>query len=455
VSMLSEYGKEKYNHYKDDFSLSPLELCLYCQKSITRGIDANSGPAGDATGTSVGGISVDREGFAPTCKEHYQNNNNSLRIFVAMCHGLKNNDGSDVVNLDKEPWASLKVSMYPPNLVEWRNEIRRRAMINIATKQPSKVSKKDNPSPNQWTITKCQQWLKTFPITNPSDVIFLCSEMQVRLKVTAAAVEQKRSEEQRLQNHDEGNNWYGNNPILRLIHTLDKTEIRHAYMERHDLSNECIVLDNMKSVEKREETVWQKMVNTWNNEKFSPITMVLSPKLSTQFVNSWVITFDSCSEYAAATPDKCANRFATMIVELHRLIGRWSLSGKGDEDLDEYDANDKNDNLMNLSCCSQGAIDSQANFLGTSQPYILHLWEYLNAHDLLKTSFQCLDPKVVAKNGGKGVPSIICSLPVKCSPSDTSTMELTNRENEDAISVSITLLGENNLRAARIESNAT
>jgi hypothetical protein len=92
--------------------------------------------------------------------------------------------------------------------------------------------------------------------------------MQIRLKVTAAAMEQKRSEEQRLQNHDEGNNWYGNNPILHFIHTLDETEIRRAYMERHDLSNERIILDNMKSVEKREETVWQKMANMWNMKIF-------------------------------------------------------------------------------------------------------------------------------------------------------------------------------------------
>jgi hypothetical protein len=157
VSMLLEFGQEKYNHYKDDFSSLPLELCLYCQKSIAMGINANSGPTGDVMGTSVEGISVDSVGFAPTCKEHYQNNNNSLTILVMMCHGLKNNDGSDIVNLDKEPWASLKVSMYRPNLGKWRNEIRRRARItNIATKQSSKVSKKDNPSPNQWTITKCQ-----------------------------------------------------------------------------------------------------------------------------------------------------------------------------------------------------------------------------------------------------------------------------------------------------------
>ncbi len=137
------------------------------------------------------------------------------------------------------------------------------------------------------------------------------------------------------------------------------------------------------------------------------------------------------------------------------MIGRWSLSGKGDEDLDEYDADEENNNFGNMSRCSQGALDSQANFLGTSQPYILYLWEYLNAHNLLKTLFQRLDPKVATKNGGKGVPSIICSLPAKRSPFDTSTMESTNKENEDAISVSITLLGDNNLKVARVKSDAT
>jgi len=111
-------------------------------------------------------------------------------------------------------------------------------------------------------------------------------------------MEQKKSEKQKLRPSDVGNNWYGNDPILRLIHTLDETEIRRAYTNRHDLSNERVVLDNAKSVEKREETVWEKMASMWNNEKKSLLTMELSPKL--------------------------------MLVELQRLIGRWSLSGKGD-----------------------------------------------------------------------------------------------------------------------------
>ncbi len=216
-----------------------------------------------------------------------------------------------------------------------------------------------------------------------------------------------------------------------------------------------MVLDNAKLVEKREETVWQKMVSMWNNENFSPLTMELSPKLSTRFVVSRVITFDFCSDLSSATPDKCTNKFSTMLVELQRLIGRWSLSGKGDKDLDGHTADE---DMFGSLHCSQGALDSRVNFLGTSQPYILYLWEYLDAHDLLKTSFQQLDTKVAARNGGKGVPSVIQS--DIATPSDETLTLGTNKTKpspasfEDKISMSIGLLGESNFRAACIESNA-
>jgi hypothetical protein len=147
-------------------------------------------------------------------------------------------------------------------------------------------------------MTKCQKkWFETVTITNPSCFIILCSEMQVRLKVAAAVVEQKRSEKQKLFSHDDG----------RLIHTLDEMEIHCLYMGHHNLSNKRIIIDNMRSVEKRKETVWQKMANMWNDENFASMTMALSPKLMTQFVNCWVITFDSCLDYSVATPDKQTN----------------------------------------------------------------------------------------------------------------------------------------------------
>ncbi len=95
-----------------------------------------------------------------------------------------------------------------------------------------------------------------YSIWDDSDVAFLRAEIQVRLDVVAKGVEQKKSEEQKLRASNVGNNWYGNDPILCLIHTLDEIEIHRAYMNWHDLSNEHVVRDNAKSVEKREETVW-------------------------------------------------------------------------------------------------------------------------------------------------------------------------------------------------------
>jgi hypothetical protein len=146
-----------------------------------------------------------------------------------------------------------------------------------------------------------------------------------------------------------------------------------------------------------------------------------------------------------------------MLVELQRLIGCRSLSSKGDEDLDGHTADE--DNFGSL-CCSQGALDSRANFLGTSQPYILYLWEYLDMHDLLRTSFQRLDGKVAARNGGKGVLSVIQS--GKAKPSDNTSTLGTNKTknspasgfNDGKIGNSIQSLGESNIRAVCIESNA-
>ena len=196
-----------------------------------------------------------------------------------MCHGLKNEDDSDIVVFDKDPSASMKASTYSPSLLELKNEVKQRSKTLLATKKGKKLCKKDNPSPSQWTMLKCQNWLESYAITDPSDVTFLRSEMQAWLIVVTKAAEQKQSEEQKLLQYDDGNSWYGKDPILRLIHTLDKTEIRRAYMNRHNLFNKRIVLDNAKSVEKREMTVRQKMVNIWNDETFAPQTMSLSPQL--------------------------------------------------------------------------------------------------------------------------------------------------------------------------------
>ncbi len=270
--MLSQYGQEKFDHYNDELSSSPLELCSYCKSSLSLSMDALCSSAAvttlamasrssatattlaeeaslevsdlqhvsnDASGNNHNGITTtsiacaDTDGildFAMCSEQHYKDNKNSLRILAVMCRGVKTVDGCEILDFNKDPWTSLKVSTYRPSLLEWRSEVRRRAKINVHTMKAKTVSKKDNPMPSQWTIQKCQSWLDTHPISDRSDLTFLRAKILARLDIVTKAVEQKKSKEQKLLTSNDGNNWYDNDPILCLIHTLDKMEIRRSYM---------------------------------------------------------------------------------------------------------------------------------------------------------------------------------------------------------------------------------
>ena len=128
--MLSQYGQEKFDRYKGDFSSSPFELCSYFQKSISLSINvgrscgtvvvtATATPATAAVQPTIAGmlaspasnpgLAGDEMGVATgellMSEEHYKKNHNSLKILVALCHGLKNEDTSNLINFDKEVWC--------------------------------------------------------------------------------------------------------------------------------------------------------------------------------------------------------------------------------------------------------------------------------------------------------------------------------------------------------------
>ena len=98
-----------------------------CGAAVITVTAAPATAASDVMGTAGGDLL--------SSEEHYKKNHNLLKILVAMCHGLKNEDNSDLVNFDKDPWASLKVSLYRPSLAKLKNEVRRRSKILIATKK--------------------------------------------------------------------------------------------------------------------------------------------------------------------------------------------------------------------------------------------------------------------------------------------------------------------------------
>ena len=135
-SMLSDYGQEKFDQYSDDLSSSPLELCSYCKSSLSLSMDAlclsdgasdtlaeasgdttlakssSDTPFSEASGDDHGGIANNSVPCADTdniigvllsFKQNYKNSNNSLRILVVMCRGIKTNDGGEIVDFDVDP----------------------------------------------------------------------------------------------------------------------------------------------------------------------------------------------------------------------------------------------------------------------------------------------------------------------------------------------------------------
>jgi hypothetical protein len=89
---------------------------------------------------------------------------------------------------------------------------------------------------------------------NPDDVQFIKNTVKSRKeaadRINATQLSEKDTSDKAVQA------WYGPLPMLCLIMALIHSDkIRSAYMKRNDISNERIVLDNQKSVEKRATTV--------------------------------------------------------------------------------------------------------------------------------------------------------------------------------------------------------
>ncbi len=181
-------------------------------------------------------------------------------------------------------------------------------------------------------------------------------------------------------------------------------EIRSAYMKQNDISNERIVLDSQKSVEKRATTVWELLSSLWNNANFSPVTEFIDD-LHSDFTRPISIPHSRVSTLSPATPDKVQEKISTMTVSLQQIIQNWQCSGQGDGGIDINDNEDEEfGSLHNRPC---GALNTRLAFLGNNPSYLLYLWEMLNKYQLLSTAFSELNNKMSAKNGGKGVPSVI------------------------------------------------
>jgi hypothetical protein len=124
-----------------------------------------------------------------------------------------------------------------------------------------------------WVLQKCCEWLLDNPISGEADISFI----RCTLKTFAAVAEQAAMEAEQLQVNVSlptaaaGASWRGNVPYIRLILCLVQDEgIRNAFLHRGDdlLRTQ---LDACNSVEVWQSTVYEMLVEKWNDPTFNPI----------------------------------------------------------------------------------------------------------------------------------------------------------------------------------------
>ena len=348
------------------------------------------------------GSSKPAESYVSVSAEHiFEEKNKSMKSLIVLCCGLKNSDGTNLIDIDDDPWKSLPPLTTKPNAADYKAEVTRRYhLLNL-----SAVGVKD-PRPKQWTLSRLLEWLKLHPLRDASDVQFLQETVKNR-KVVAERVVAQRANDKVV--HDKAEkNWYGPLPILRLLCCLtDNDAIRRAYLTRNDISNDRIDLDNRNS-DKRPKTVYELLSDKWNDHDYEAVTEPF-PDLHNDYKDSIVIPHSKVSSLAAATPEKCKEKMSTMMVSLKRIIDKWERSGQGEGGIDvEMDGDEATEfEFGSLKNRSRGALESRASFINDSPPYLLYLWEILDRYQLLTDSFSALSKKMSSKNGGKGVKSVL------------------------------------------------
>ena len=131
---------------------------------------------------------------------------------------------------------------------------------------------------------------------------------------------------------------------------------------------------------------WQLASQYYNNPSFNPVSTAY-PDLHSAFAVEIDCSWDAVQHLGPISPEKAKDKFSKMRVETNIVMNKWNRSGNGegstprpDECTDEYDPNDH----------LGGSSEDRANFLGTSGPHILYLWQKSDDFNILNQVVQMI-----------------------------------------------------------------
>jgi hypothetical protein len=324
---------------------------------------------------------------------YYAEKNNCLKILVAMCYGVTDEEGQPLIDIDESPWREIKRAQINPSSDHYFAEITRRHthLTRLGRKIP-------RPRAKGWSIPNKQKWLVDNPIVSNADKKYLVGIVNIR----KAAMEASNAETAEIDAQMLGN-WVGKNPYLRLIHSIvDNDDIKGAFIHRNRISRGRLEIENQNHTE----SVWSKIADMWNNPQFMPVTENMT-SVHSDF-KADVIDHELVAHLAPATAEKVEKKWATVKNELTRIIANWEKSGQRDGGLDP-DADNEHPTRRDGSFENRTAhaMESRAAFFANHNLYLLYIWILLERHQLLASTLQKLDDSVAAKDGtGSGLPSV-------------------------------------------------
>ncbi|KAG7363562.1 hypothetical protein IV203_026923 [Nitzschia inconspicua] len=240
--------------------------------------------------------------------------NNSIRILVVLSHGLKKDDGSDLIDIKtEEPWKSIPRIEIKPTADMLKAEIKRR---HKAFGLP-----KPEPRPASWRTSKISQWLYDHPIEKEADLDFLKKTI-----ANCRQISEEAAVHRQLERDATSSNWTGKDPYLRLIHCIVDDSIKESFIKRNDIQPGRMQIENRN----REKTVWEAIANLWNDPGFAPVTEGGLAELHFDFIPSIAVPYEKVSSMNPATPQFVQNKITGMVTSLTRIISNWERSGQGD-----------------------------------------------------------------------------------------------------------------------------
>jgi hypothetical protein len=188
-------------------------------------------------------------------------------------------------------------------------------------------TKKNSPTPSRsqaWKVERLLLELDNSPIMNELDVEFLKKAVVLQRNAVEVAMDASHQEKLALDK-----SWTRKYPYLRLIHCLiDFQATIRMYLYRDSADPTRYLCENRNNPEKSRETVWEVLLNQWNDSDFEPSTRGLE-HIHSDFQEECLF-FEQVKYMTKADPEKIHSKFAAMVVEMGRCIAKWERSGQGD-----------------------------------------------------------------------------------------------------------------------------